>query len=90
MQSRWGRVNGPITAVLATAKRITWNFIDPFILQNDIGATFDCRVDSPKAIANAVKDGVRRWWCSAERLKMRSREAYSLALRPRSPCSCLC
>ncbi len=65
----WSIVHGPTTALLATTQRIAWDFESPFSVVSDIGETFDLRLDSPSAVACAVREGVRRWrWRQAATL----------------------
>ena len=55
--SLWCLVTGPATAVIATVRRIGWSFVNAHALCNDMGAHFDCMIDSPCSIAAAVCDG---------------------------------
>ena len=59
--SPWQVAKGPTTALCATLDRIGWTITDPCTLFNDMGTTVHLKLDSPMAVANLVKDSVRRW-----------------------------
>ena len=59
--SWWGLVTGPITALLASLRRIGWSMPNAFEVVDDLGGTWFLGSDSPGAIAATCKDAVRRW-----------------------------
>ena len=59
--SPWAVVKGPAAAVLLTMKRIGWELIDSASAKDDIQQSWNCMVDSPAAVVNAVCASVRRW-----------------------------
>ena len=66
--SPWGRVTGPAAAVVASAARLGWFFIDATLVKTDQGRELNFVVDSPAAIQIEVEAAVRRWrWRNVER-----------------------
>ena len=59
--SAWALVVGPVTALVASAIRIGWTFLDAHLLKDDVGAVWDLTLDPPIVVADAVKLSVRRW-----------------------------
>jgi hypothetical protein len=57
----WLIVSGPVAALIATTRRIGWEFLSPRVLRDDIGRTWDLLRESPAAVKVAVADSVRRW-----------------------------
>ncbi len=57
----WGAVRGPAGAVLATAERINWRFVDARRLVTDTGRTLDLTADPPCVVVREVHDAVARW-----------------------------
>ena len=57
----WRVVTGPAAAVVATAWRIGWVFIDARQIKTEQGRTLDFLLDSPAAVADEVFRAVRRW-----------------------------
>ena len=64
-RSQWVVVSGPVLAMVASAKRIVWEFESACVLIDDLGQSYDVRLDSPAAIAAAVRASVR-WWRLAQ------------------------
>ena len=60
-RSVWDVAAGPVAGLLGTMARIKWEHNGPSILSDDVGRVFNCKIDPPVVIANAVKDSVRRW-----------------------------
>ena len=56
----WNSVKGPCKAVIATCQRIGWSSTDGRRFRDDVGATWDCALDPPEVINQAVKRSVRR------------------------------
>ena len=64
----WSRVKGPADAVVATAARIGWTFVDATLVITDQGKELNFVVDSPAAVCLEVDAAVRRWrWRNIER-----------------------
>ena len=61
MDSGWRSVVGPVSALLATARRIGWDFQSTSMLSDDRGSIYNLRVDPPVVIATAVRNSVWRW-----------------------------
>jgi len=59
--SIWRLVCGPATALVATLVRLKWSFVNRSTVIDDLGQHYDATLDSPAAIADAVKRSVRRW-----------------------------
>ena len=59
-RSAWDIVSGPVLTMLASAQRIGWEFNSGCVVSDDLGRTFDFRVDSHASIMAAVRDSVRR------------------------------
>ena len=59
--SCWQVVAGPAAATISSAQRIGWRFLDAATAVDDLGQTWDFKLDSPAAIADAVKHSVDRW-----------------------------
>ena len=59
--STWRAVAGPTAATIATLARLGWTTTDPTKTTDDVGFTWDFRLDSPAAIVQACKASVRRW-----------------------------
>ena len=57
----WLIVSGPVAALIATTRRIGWEFLSPRVLREDIGRNWDLLRESPAAVKVAVADSVRRW-----------------------------
>ena len=57
----WSVVAGPVTALVATVRRLGWSFDGPWRILTDVGTLIDLRADSPAAAAVQVHEGVRRW-----------------------------
>ena len=60
-RSNWDVVAGPAASVVATMSRIKWVHNGPFLLSDDLGRIFNCKLDPPVVIGSAVKASVRRW-----------------------------
>ena len=60
-QWKWNGVTGPLSAAIATARRLEWNFTAPHLLSTDIGEELDLSRDPPAYIVKHVHDAVRRW-----------------------------
>ena len=60
-RSMWDVVAGPTAALAASMHRLKWAHNGPFLLADDIGRIFNCKLDPPVVIGKAVKDSVRRW-----------------------------
>ena len=58
---KWALVSGPADAVVATAARLQWDFVDSSTVKCDDGAVLDLLLDPPIIVADAVKRAVRRW-----------------------------
>ena len=59
--SMWAVAAGPVTAFIATAKRITWTINSATTATDDLQRPWCFATDSPAAIADAVANSVRRW-----------------------------
>ena len=59
--SVWRIVTGPAAAVVATAWRIGWVFLDARRIQTEQGRVLDLLLDSPAAVTAEVRRAVRRW-----------------------------
>ena len=59
--SIWRVVTGPATAVVATAWRIGWRFLNAVEVITESGRKLNFLKDSPEAIVQAVYTSVRRW-----------------------------
>ena len=59
--SPWPLVAGPVAALVATARRIGWEFLSARVLRDDLGRTWDLLRESPAAVKVAVAGAVRRW-----------------------------
>ena len=59
--SIWRSVNGPTTAVIASAWRIRWTFNSASVVTTDTGRILDLKKDSPAAVQQEVHRAVRRW-----------------------------
>ena len=57
----WNVVTGPVTALIASTRRLGWAFDGPWRLRTDVGHIVDLRADSPAAAAAHVGEAVRRW-----------------------------
>ncbi len=57
----WAAVRGPAGAVLATAERIGWRFVDAEHLVTDRGRLFDLTADPPCVVAREAHEAVARW-----------------------------
>ena len=60
-RSVWDVAAGPVAGLLGIMARIKWEHNGPSILSDDVGRVFNCKIDPPVVLANAVKDSVRRW-----------------------------
>ena len=59
--SLWSKVTGPVTAMLASLRRLGWRLPCPWEAIDDRGASWNYLLDPPAAIVGAVKQSVRRW-----------------------------
>ena len=57
----WAVVKGPATAVIATAARIGWAFIDAVTAYTDRGREVQLLKDSPAMVVRLVRESVKRW-----------------------------
>ncbi len=64
----WSVVYGPAAAVVATAARLEWTFIDEATIRTHDDVTLRLDLESPRAVARYVKAAVERWrWLHIER-----------------------
>ena len=57
----WNWVRGPVTALVATMKRIKWTWLSATSVQDDIGNVLDFTLDPPSVFVTAARASVRRW-----------------------------
>ena len=57
----WSKVAGPAAAVVASARRIGWNFLSGSQVECDDGLVLDLLLDPPVVVKNEVRRAVRRW-----------------------------
>ena len=57
----WAKVTGPVGAVVASLRRLGWSCSSAKHAIDDRGATWSFVLDAPAAIAEAVRQSVRRW-----------------------------
>ncbi len=57
----WAVVTGPAAAVVTTAGRLGWRFVDATTIVTDEGATIDLDLDPPIVVKRQVVEAVRRW-----------------------------
>ena len=64
----WAQVKDPAAAIVATAARLGWDFINAHTVITDLGATINLRVDRPKDVPDLVYEAVKRWrWKRVEK-----------------------
>ena len=57
----WAAVNGPASAMLATASRLGWEAQDAYRMCDDLGRGISLLEDSPAAVKTYVRESVGRW-----------------------------
>jgi hypothetical protein len=63
----WAAVHGPAAAVVATAARLGWAFIDATTIRMEDGTILDLRAESPRSVADYVRKAVEKWrWLRLE------------------------
>ena len=60
-RSPWDVATGPTTGLVATMRRIGWEFTSAHLFADDQGNLHDLTLDPPCVVVGAVKASVRRW-----------------------------
>ena len=61
VRTPWDKVTGPAAALLASIWRLGWAVYRAYIFYDDLGNVIDFTLDSPAAVARAVRESVSRW-----------------------------